>query len=61
MPPFFIEAAGGVRVEGVDHPGDVDWGVIVLVSTLLVTVYENEILKWIRQRRGLDNVQNTGR
>lgn len=26
-------------------------GTIVLVSTLLVTVYENEILKWIEQRR----------
>jgi drug/metabolite transporter (DMT)-like permease len=35
-------------------------GAIVLLSTLLVTVYENEILNWLRQRRRLENVQNTG-
>jgi drug/metabolite transporter (DMT)-like permease len=35
-------------------------GAVVLLSTLLVTVYENEILNWLRQRRRLENVQNTG-
>src|ERR1022692_2313326 len=36
-------------------------GAVVLLSTLLVTVYENEILNWIRRKRGIGNVQNTGR
>ena len=36
-------------------------GTVVLLSTLLVTVYENEILNWIRQKRGIGNVQNAGR
>jgi len=61
MLPFFIGLLAVFVLKESITP--VMWigGVIVLVSTLLVTVYENEILKWIRQRRGLENVQNTGR
>jgi len=61
MLPFFIGLLAVFVLKESITP--VMWigGIIVLVSTLLVTVYENEILNWIRQRRGLKNVQNTGR
>ena len=54
--PFFIGLLAVAVLKESITP--VMWigGVVVLVSTLLVTVYENEILSWFRR-----NVQNAGR
>ena len=54
--PFFIGLLAVAVLKESITP--VMWigGVVVLISTLLVTVYENEILSWFRR-----NVQNAGR
>lgn len=59
--PFFIALLAVFVLKESITP--VMWigGIVVLLSTLLVTVYENEILKWIGRWRGAENVQTAGR
>lgn len=59
--PFFIALLAVFVLKESITP--VMWigGIVVLLSMLLVTVYENEVLKWIGRRRGAENVQKAGR
>jgi len=59
--PFFIALLAVFVLKESITP--VMWigGIVVLLSMLLVTVYENEVLKWIGRRRGAENVQTAGR
>lgn len=58
--PFFIGLLAVVLLKESITPMMWIGGIIVLLSTLLVTVYENEILNWPRQRSasGGSNTQN---
>jgi drug/metabolite transporter (DMT)-like permease len=60
--PFFIGLLAVAVLKESITP--VMWigGAVVLLSTLLVTVYENEILNWLKLRwSASENVQKTGR
>jgi drug/metabolite transporter (DMT)-like permease len=51
--PFFIGLLAVIVLKEKITPLVIFGGAVVFASTLLVTVYEAEILAWLRRRRGV--------
>jgi len=51
--PFFIGLLAVIVLKETITPLVIIGGVVVFVSTLLVTVYEAEILSWLGRRKGI--------